>query len=125
MLADKTGNAKAKILAETLDAAIGKYLENGRMPSRKAGEIDNRGSSFYLSLYWAQTLAEQDQDAEMKTRFSKMYKELKANEDKIANDLMAVQGKPVDLGGYYVPDDQKAIEVMRPSSVFNKIIDEM
>ena len=97
MIADKTGNAKAKILAETLDAAIGKYLENGRMPSRKAGEIDNRGSSFYLALYWAQALAEQDKDAEMKARFSKMYKELKANEDKIANDLISVQGKPVEL----------------------------
>ncbi len=125
MIADKTGNAKAKILAETLDAAIGKYLENGRMPSRKAGEIDNRGSSFYLALYWAQALAEQDKDNEMKERFSKMYIELKANEDKIANDLISVQGKPVDVGGYYLPNDKKAKEVMRPSSIFNKIIDEM
>ena len=125
MIADKTGNTKAKILAETLDAAIGKYLENGRMPSRKAGDIDNRGSSFYLALYWAQALAEQDKDTEMKARFSKIYKELKVNEDKIANDLISVQGKPVDLGGYYVPDDKKAVEVMRPSATFNKIIDEM
>jgi isocitrate dehydrogenase len=125
MIADKTGNAKAKILAETLDAAIGKYLENGRMPSRKAGEIDNRGSSFYLSLYWAQALAEQDKDKEMKTRFAKIYKELKANEDKIANDLISVQGKAVDVGGYYLPDDKKAAEIMRPSSMLNKIIDEM
>jgi isocitrate dehydrogenase len=125
MIAEKTGNAKAKILAETLDTAIGKYLENGRMPSRKAGEIDNRGSSFYLALYWAEALAEQDKDKDMKARFSKMYKELKANEDKIASDLISVQGKPVDLGGYYVPDDKKAIEVMRPSSKLNKIIDEM
>ncbi len=125
MIADKTGNAKAKILAETLDAAIGKYLENGRMPSRKAGEIDNRGSSFYLSLYWAQALAEQDKDADMKTRFAKMYKELKANEDKIANDMISVQGRPVNVGGYYLPDDNKAAEVMRPSSTLNKIIDQM
>ena len=125
MIADKTGNAKAKVLAETLDAAIGKYLENGKLPSRKPGEIDNRGSSFYLALYWAQALAEQDKDAEMKARFSKIYKELKANEDKIANDLISVQGKPVDLGGYYVFDDKKAAEVMRPSSTLNKIIDEM
>ncbi len=125
MIADKSGNAKAKILAETLDTAIGKYLENGRMPSRKAGEIDNRGSSFYLTLYWAQALAEQDKDKEMKERFSKMYKELAANEEKITNDMIAVQGKPVDLGGYYVPNDKKATEVMRPSSTFNKIIDEM
>jgi isocitrate dehydrogenase len=125
MIADKTGNAKAKILAETLDAAIGKYLENGRMPSRKAGEIDNRGSSFYLALYWAQALAEQEKDKEMKERFAKMYKELKANENKIANDLISVQGKPVDLGGYYVPVDKIATQVMRPSSTFNRIIDEM
>jgi len=95
------------------------------MPSRKAGEIDNRGSSFYLALYWAQALAEQEKDAEMKERFSKMYKELKANEDKIASDLISVQGKPVDLGGYYLPDDKKASEVMSPSKTFNKIIDEM
>ena len=125
MIAEKSGNAKAKICAETLDAAIGKYLENGRMPSRKAGEIDNRGSSFYLALYWAEALAEQNKDKDMKARFSKMYKELKVNEEKIANDLISVQGKPVDLGGYYVPDDKKAIEVMRPSSTFNKIIDGM
>jgi isocitrate dehydrogenase len=125
MIADKTGNSKAKVLAETLDTAIGKYLENGRMPSRKAGEIDNRGSSFYLSLYWAQALAEQEKDKEMKERFSKMYKELKANEDKISNDLISVQGNSVEVGGYYLPDDKKAIEVMRPSATFNKIIDEM
>jgi isocitrate dehydrogenase len=125
MIADKSGNTKAKILAETLDTAIGKYLENGRMPSRKAGEIDNRGSSFYLSLYWTQALADQDKDKGMKERFSKMHKELKANEDKIVNDLITVQGKPVDLEGYYVPNDKKATEVMRPSLTFNKIIDEM
>jgi isocitrate dehydrogenase len=125
MIAEKSGNTKAKVLEETIDVAIGKYLENGRMPSRKAGEIDNRGSSFYLALYWAEALAEQDMDKDMKARFSKMYDELKANEDKIVNDMIAIQGKPVDLGGYYVPDDKKATEVMRPSSTFNKIIDEM
>jgi isocitrate dehydrogenase len=125
MIADKTGNAKAKLLAETLDTAIGKYLENGRMPSRKANEIDNRGSSFYLALYWAQALADQDKDNELKSRFAKIYKELKANEDKIVNDLVSVQGKPVDVGGYYLPDDKIAFEVMRPSATLNKIIDEM
>jgi isocitrate dehydrogenase len=125
MIADKSGNAKAKILAETLDAAIGKYLENGRMPSRKAGEIDNRGSSFYLTLYWAQALAEQDKDADMKARFSKMYNELEANEKKITDDMISAQGKPVDIGGYYVPDDKMTTEIMRPSETFNKIIDEM
>jgi isocitrate dehydrogenase len=125
MIAEKSRNTKAKVLVETLDVAIGKYLENGQMPSRKAGEIDNRGSSFYLALYWAEALAEQDMDKDMKARFSKMYKELKVNEEKIANDLISVQGKPVDLGGYYVPDDKKAMAIMRPSPIFNKIIDEM
>ena len=125
MIADKTGNAKAKILAETLDAAIGKYLEHGRMPSRKASEIDNRGSSFYLALYWAEAISQQNKDEDMKTRFSKIYKTLKTNEEIIANDLISVQGKPVDLGGYYVFDGNKASAVMRPSLTFNRIFDEM
>ncbi|UCH66712.1 MAG: NADP-dependent isocitrate dehydrogenase [Ignavibacterium sp.] len=125
MIADKSGSSKAKILAETLDAAIGKYLENARYPSRKAGEIDNRGSSFYLAQYWARALSEQDEDAEMKVRFSKIYGELKSNEGKVTNDLISVQGKPVDLGGYYLPDEKKVSEVMRPSITLNKIIDEM
>jgi isocitrate dehydrogenase len=125
MAAEKTGNAKVKLLAETLDKAILKYLENGRMPSRKAGEIDNRGSAFYLSLYWAEALANQNDDAELKSRFEKIYRELSANEEKILNDLIVVQGKPVDIGGYFMPDDIKASDVMRPSETFNKIIDEM
>ena len=125
MIADKTGNAKVKILAETLDIAIGKYLENGRMPSRKAGEIDNRGSSFYLAMYWAEALAAQDKDAAMKERFTKIHKELKANEEKIAKDLIDVQGNPTDVGGYYLPDDKKAAAAMRPSETLNKIIDTM
>jgi isocitrate dehydrogenase len=125
MIAEKSGNAKAALLAETLDAAIGKYLENARYPSRKAGEIDNRGSSFYLALYWAQALAEQNKDAGLKSRFTKMYKELQANEDKILSNLISVQSKPADIGGYYIPDDKKASAVMRPSAIFNKIIDEM
>ncbi len=125
MIADKTGNAKVKILAETLDTAIGKYLENGRMPSRKACEIDNRGSSFYLTLYWAEALAAQDKDAAMKERFTKIYNELKANEEQIAKDMIEVQGKPADVRGYYLPDDNKAFAAMRPSETFNKIIDTM
>lgn len=125
MAAEKTGNQKAKILAETIDEAIGKYLENARYPSRKAGEIDNRGSSFYLTFYWAEALANQDNDAQMKSRFTKMYKELSANEEKIVGDLITVQGKHTDIGGYYMPDDKKAAAVMRPSQVFNKIVDEM
>ena len=124
MIAEKTKNSKAALLAETLDAAIGKYLENARYPSRKAGEIDNRGSSFYLALYWAQALAEQNKDTTIKSRFSKMFKELQANENEIAKDLISGQGKPVDLGGYYLPDDIKTESVMRPSLTFNKIIDE-
>jgi isocitrate dehydrogenase len=125
MVYDKTKNPKAKILAETLDKAVLKYLENGRMPSRKAGEIDNRGSSFYLALYWAEALANQNDDVELKNRFAKIYKELSANEEKIVSDLISVQGKPADVGGYYLPDDKRASAVMRPSAVFNKIIDEV
>ena len=125
MIAEKTGNAKAALLAETLDVAIGKYLESSRYPSRKAGEIDNRGSSFYLAFYWAQALAEQNKDTELKTRFTKMFQELKSKEEKIVNELISIQGKPVDVGGYYLPDDKKANEVMRPSLTLNKIIDEI
>ena len=125
MVYDKTKNPKAKVLAETLDNAILKYLENGRMPSRKAGEIDNRGSSFYLALYWAEALANQNNDEELKNRFTKIYKELSANQEEIMKDLISVQGKPADIGGYFMPDDKKATVVMRPSAAFNKIIDEM
>ena len=125
MIADKTGNAKAVLLAETLDTAIGKYLENSRYPSRKVGEIDNRGSSFYLAFYWAQALSEQNKDAELKTRFAKMFEELKSNEEKIVSELISAQGKQADVGGYYLPDDKKVNEVMRPSVTFNKIVDEM
>jgi len=125
MIAENTGNEKAKILAETLDQAITKYLENGRLPSRKVHEIDNRGSTFYLALYWAQALAAQDEDAEMKARFAKVAGELERNEAKIVEELLAAQGAPVDLGGYYLPDPEKAEKVMRPSATFNAIIDAM
>lgn len=125
MIAAKTGNTKAALLAETLDQAIGKYLENGKSPSRKAGEIDNRGSSFYLTMYWAQALAAQNNDAEMKTRFSKTAKEMEENETKIAKELLSVQGNPVDLGGYYLPDPVKTEAVMRPSKMLNDIIDNL
>jgi len=123
MIAEKTGNKKAAVLAETLDAAIGKYLENARYPSRKVNEIDNRGSSFYLSLYWAQKLAEQEIDTELKNRFLKIAAELENNESKIIEELISVQGKPVDVGGYYMPDDAKATAVMRPSKTYNEIVD--
>ncbi len=125
MIAEKSSNMKATLLAETLDDAIGKYLENGRMPSRKVKEIDNRGSSFYLAMYWAEALAGQDKDAELKMRFAKVAQDLKENESKIIDELIAVQGKPVDLGGYFMPDEVIANKVMRPSETLNKIIDAM
>lgn len=125
MIAEKSGNIKAAVLAEALDAAIGKYLENSCSPSRKAGEIDNRGSSFYLSFYWAKALAEQNKDTELKERFVKLAKAIEENEKQIVDELLAVQGKPVDVGGYYKPDDKLADAVMRPSRTLNKIIDEM
>jgi isocitrate dehydrogenase len=116
------GNAKAKILAETLDAATGKFLENDKSPARRIGSIDNRGSHFYLALYWAQALAAQTQDPELKALFTPIAEELAKNEDKIAAELIAVQGKPVDLGGYYLPDDAKANAALRPSGTFNEIL---
>ncbi len=125
MIAEKTNNAKAALFAETLDQAIGKYLENARYPSRKVNEIDNRGSTFYLALYWAEALAAQDKDAEIKARFVKVAKELQENEAKIVAELLAAQGKPADIGGYYLPDPEKATQVMRPSPTFNAIIDGM
>ena len=125
MVANKTGSAKIAIIAETLDKAVGTYLENGRMPSRKVNEIDNRGSTFYLTLYWAQALAEQSKDKELQVRFQKVAKDLADNEDKIAKELLAVQGKPVDIGGYYLPDDEKTGVQMRPSPTFNAINDAM
>ena len=123
MIAEKYNNKKAGILAKTLDQAVGKYLENGKMPSRKVNELDNRGSSFYLTLYWAESLAEQNEDAELKEKFSKVAEELKENEDKINAELLAAQGKPVDIGGYYLPDEQLLEKAMRPSPTFNAIID--
>ncbi len=122
---EKTGNEKMKVLAKTLDKAVEKYLENGKNPSRKVNEIDNRGSSFYLAMYWAQALADQNDDAELKARFEKVAKELAENEEKINEELLAAQGSPADIGGYYLPDDEKATKVMRPSATFNAIIDAM
>ncbi len=119
------GNAKAAVLAETLDTAVGKYLENGKAPSRKVNEIDNRGSSFYLSLYWAEALAAQDKDAELKARFETVAKDLAENAEKIDAELLAAQGKPVDLDGYFMPNDYLAFKAMRPSATYNAIIDAM
>jgi isocitrate dehydrogenase len=121
-VAETFGNAKAKVLAETLDAATGKFLENDKSPGRKLGSIDNRGSHFYLAMYWAQALAAQTQDAELKALFTPIAAELTANEQKIVAELAAVQGKPTDVGGYYLPDDAKADAVLRPSATFNAIL---
>jgi isocitrate dehydrogenase len=119
----KTGNAKAKVLAKTLDAATGKLLDNRKSPSPKTGELDNRGSQFYLSLYWAQELAAQTEDAELATFFAPLAANLAANEQKIVAELLEVQGKPVDIGGYYKADDAKVKAVMRPSATFNAALE--
>ncbi len=122
MIAEKSGNAKATVLAETLDEAIGKYLENGKMPSRKVNEIDNRGSSFYLALYWAEELAVQEKDIALKERFTKIASDLNSNEEKIVEELVMVQGVAVDLGGYFMPNNEITEKVMRPSETLNNII---
>jgi isocitrate dehydrogenase len=119
----KTGSAKAKILATTLDAATGKLLDNRKSPSPKTGELDNRGSQFYLAMYWAQELAAQKEDAELAAYFAPLAKTLADNEQKIVAELIDVQGKQVDIGGYYKPDDVKVKAVMRPSATFNAALD--
>ena len=121
-LSESTGNAKAKILGDTLNAATEKLLETDKNPTYKAGELDNRGSHFYLALYWAEALAAQDDDAELKGRFEKLAKELAANESKVIDELNAVQGKPMDIGGYYYPNVEKASAAMRPSETFNSLL---
>jgi len=123
LVAKNFDNQKAAVLAETLDEAIGTYLGNQKLPSRKVNEIDNRGSSFYLGLYWAQALAAQDKNADLKQRFAKVAKELKENEAKIDAELLAAQGRPADIGGYFRPDRAKAAKEMRPSATLNAIID--
>jgi isocitrate dehydrogenase len=115
----KTGNAKAKILATTLDAATGKLLDNRKNPSPKTGELDNRGSQFYLAMYWAQALADQKDDPALAAHFAPLARTLAENEARIVDELKAVQGKPVDIGGYYKADDAKVKAVMRPSAMFN------
>ncbi|HEY1541256.1 MAG TPA: NADP-dependent isocitrate dehydrogenase [Xanthobacteraceae bacterium] len=115
-------NAKAQVLAETLDTAIGQFLKFNRNPARKVGELDNRGSHFYLALYWAQALAAQTKDKELQARFKPLAETLGTNEAKINGELIGAQGKPVDLGGYYLPDDAKASAAMRPSATLNAAI---
>lgn len=121
-LAQTFDNAKAQVLAETLDQANGKILENNRSPARKVGQLDNRGSHFYLALYWAQALAAQTKDADLAARFAPVAKALAENEDKINAELIAAQGKPVDMGGYYLPDFAKTSAAMRPSATLNAVL---
>ena len=123
LVAEISGNAKAKVLAKTLEQAIATYLENGKLPSRKVNEIDNRGSSFYLTLYWARALAAQPEDKGLRARFEPVAQQLASNEAKISAELLAAQGCPMDLGGYYLPDDARAEAAMRPSPTLNAIID--
>jgi len=118
----KTGNPKAKVLAKTLDAATGKLLDNNKNPSPKTGQLDNRGSQFYLALYWAQELAAQTDDAELAKQFAPLAQQLADNEQKIVAELNAVQGKPADIGGYYLPDLAKLDAVMRPSQTLNAVL---
>ena len=115
----KNGNTKAKLLAKTLDAATGKLLDNKKSPSPKTGQLDNRGSQFYLAMYWAQELAAQTEDAELAATFAPLAQSLADNEAQIVEELNSVQGKPVDIGGYYMPDEAKTAAVMRPSATFN------
>ena len=115
-------NEKASIFAQTLDQSIGKFLESGKSPSRKVHELDTRGSQFYLALYWAQALAEQDKDTNLQERFAGVARELSTNEEKIVGELNRAQGKPQDIGGYFHPDAEMANKAMRPSTTFNAII---
>jgi isocitrate dehydrogenase len=122
-LAKVANNQAAKNLADALDQANAKFLESNKSPARKVGEIDNRGSHFYLALYWAQALAQQTQDKNLAARFAKIAKDMADNEAKISSELLGAQGKPVDVGGYYHPDDAKASKAMRPSPTLNAIVD--
>ncbi|MFF0433893.1 NADP-dependent isocitrate dehydrogenase [Streptomyces sp. NPDC004327] len=121
-LATTTGNARAQVLADTLDRATGTFLNEDKSPTRRLGGIDNRGSHFYLAFYWAQELAQQTEDAELAKAFAPLAEALAANEQKIVDELIAVQGSPAEIGGYYQPDPAKAAAVMRPSATFNEAI---
>ncbi|MCC5813982.1 MAG: NADP-dependent isocitrate dehydrogenase [Leptospira sp.] len=122
-LSNVFGNNKAKVLADTLDKAIGKFLDNDKSPARKVGQIDNRGSHFYLAMYWAEELSNQTADSELGSKFSKLAVALKENEEKINQELISAQGKPVDIGGYYRPDATKLSKAMRPSQTLNTLLD--
>jgi isocitrate dehydrogenase len=121
-LGETTGNARAKVLGAALDAATAKLLDNNRSPSRKVNELDNRGSQFYLAMYWAEALAQQSEDSELKERFTPLARELAENEATIIEELNRVQGQPMDIGGYYAPDPELASKAMRPSATFNNVL---
>lgn len=122
-VAARTGNARAQVLASTLDQAVARFLDENKSPARQVGQIDNRGSHYYFALYWAQALAAQDVDAELARQFTPIAQALADNEQTITSELLAVQGHPVDLGGYYHPDAERAAAAMRPSSTLNAIVD--
>ena len=122
-VADKTGSEQARIVAEALNEANSRYLEENKSPSRKVNEIDNRGSHYYLAMYWAKAMAENEDDVELAAQFKDAAAALEANEDKINAELLAAQGSPVDIRGYYQPDDDLATRAMRPSPTLNAIID--
>jgi isocitrate dehydrogenase len=121
-LADRAGDPRAKVLGMTLDEATAKLLENNKSPARKVGQLDNRGSHFYIALYWAQALVAQSTDSQLQARFAPLAKQLAENESKIVGELLAVQSHPVDIGGYYAPDPQMASKAMRPSATFNQVL---
>jgi isocitrate dehydrogenase len=122
-LAQKSGNNKIAVLAAALDKANSRFLNNNKSPSRKAGELDTRGSHFYLAMYWAQALAEQHADEDIQARFIPVAQQLADNEAAIVAELNAVQGAPADLGGYYRPDRELTTRIMRPSATLNAVID--
>tara|TARA_B100001146_G_scaffold219700_1_gene227293 strand:- start:759 stop:2987 length:2229 start_codon:yes stop_codon:yes gene_type:complete len=122
-LGEVANNDKARLLAETLDQAIGEHLEYNRAPSRRVNELDTRGSHFYLALYWAEALAKQTQDTELQARFAEVAKQMAANEEKIVQELNDAQGQPVEIGGYYLPNHEMSAKAMRPSATLNAIID--
>jgi isocitrate dehydrogenase len=121
--AQKTHNAKALVVAKALHEANRKFLSTNKSPSRKVNELDNRGSHFYLALYWAQAMARQQEDEHLRNEFAPIAEALLSNEKLILQELLSAQGKAVDIGGYYKPDDMKATKAMRPSDTLNKIID--
>jgi isocitrate dehydrogenase len=124
-LAQTTGNARAQILADTLDQATAKFLDEDKSPARSIGEIDNRGSHFYLGMYWAEAMGAQRKDAELAERFGKLATFLNSNESKILDELISVQGKPVEIGGYYQPNADLVSKAMRPSATLNGALDSL